>query len=54
MLGTGSPLEGPLYQAVRRLLLDSEARATMAEQSKTLARPDAAERLAAELILLAH
>ncbi len=54
MLGTGSPLEGPLYQAVRRLLLDREARATMAERSKTLARPDAAERLAAELILLAH
>jgi UDP-N-acetylglucosamine--N-acetylmuramyl-(pentapeptide) pyrophosphoryl-undecaprenol N-acetylglucosamine transferase len=54
MLGAGPAVEGPLFQAVQRLLLDREARAAMATHSRTLARPEAAERLAAELLMLAR
>ncbi len=54
MTGSGTPESGPLMEAVRHLLLDRAARATMQERSRTLARPDAAERLAAELMMLAQ
>lgn len=53
MLSEGDPREGPLFREVRRLLTDPQARAQMAQQSAALARPDAAERLADQLLELA-
>lgn len=53
MLGTGDPMDGPLFQEVRRLLTDPQARELMAQRSAALARPDAADCLADELLLLA-
>jgi UDP-N-acetylglucosamine--N-acetylmuramyl-(pentapeptide) pyrophosphoryl-undecaprenol N-acetylglucosamine transferase len=54
MLGTGPETESPLFVAVRRLLTDQTARIEMAHRSRQLARPDAAERIAAELMRLAR
>jgi UDP-N-acetylglucosamine--N-acetylmuramyl-(pentapeptide) pyrophosphoryl-undecaprenol N-acetylglucosamine transferase len=53
LLGTGRPEHGPLYQQVRRLIGDTNERSAMAAQSRALARPDAAQRLAAVLLGLA-
>jgi UDP-N-acetylglucosamine--N-acetylmuramyl-(pentapeptide) pyrophosphoryl-undecaprenol N-acetylglucosamine transferase len=53
MLGTGQPIDGPLFREVRRLLTDTEARKQMARRSAALARPDAANRIADELLQLA-
>lgn len=53
MLGAGAPTEGRLFREVQRLLLDRELRARMAQQSAALARPDAADVLADELLRLA-
>ncbi len=53
MLGTGDPREGALFTTVRQLLQDDQARATMAARSAALARPDATERIADELLRLA-
>ena len=53
MLGAGRPVEGRLFREVRRLLTDSQARERMALASAALARPDAAIRLADELLRLA-
>lgn len=50
MLGTGAPTEGPLWQAVASLLRDRERLAQMRTQSRALAIPDAAERLADALL----
>ncbi|WP_322512269.1 UDP-N-acetylglucosamine--N-acetylmuramyl-(pentapeptide) pyrophosphoryl-undecaprenol N-acetylglucosamine transferase [Chloroflexus sp.] len=54
MLGNGDPAEGPLAQAVRQLLTDGGMRKQMAARSRALARPDAAQALAAALIDLAQ
>ncbi len=53
MLGSGAPVEGPLFQVVNRLLTDQQERATMAARSRALARLDAADRLAGALLELA-
>lgn len=53
MLGSGDPLDGPLFRETKRLLTDTHARERMARQSAALARPDAADRLARELLALA-
>jgi UDP-N-acetylglucosamine--N-acetylmuramyl-(pentapeptide) pyrophosphoryl-undecaprenol N-acetylglucosamine transferase len=53
LLGSGDPREGPLWAAVQRLLKNKEARAAMAARSAALARPDAAKRIADELLRLA-
>ncbi len=53
MLGMGAAVDGPLFREVRRLLTDTQARESMAQQSAALARPDAAIRLADELLHLA-
>ncbi len=50
MLGAGAPADGPLFREIRRLLAEPEARARMAANSRALARPDAARRLA-DLVL---
>ncbi|GIV97061.1 MAG: UDP-N-acetylglucosamine--N-acetylmuramyl-(pentapeptide) pyrophosphoryl-undecaprenol N-acetylglucosamine transferase [Herpetosiphonaceae bacterium] len=52
MLGKGQPSEGPLFQELRRLLTDHDARQALAARSRALARPEAAEQLAAELLEL--
>jgi len=52
MLG-GSPEAGPLFQHIRWLLTNPGERETMAERSKALAQPDAAQRLANLLLTLA-
>ncbi|MEM8531320.1 MAG: UDP-N-acetylglucosamine--N-acetylmuramyl-(pentapeptide) pyrophosphoryl-undecaprenol N-acetylglucosamine transferase [Chloroflexota bacterium] len=49
MLGDGRPEEGPLYQAIERLLTKHEERTYMSERGNMLARPDAAQRLASML-----
>lgn len=49
MLGNGRPEEGPLYQAIQRLLTKHEERTYMSERGDMLARPDAAQRLASML-----
>ena len=54
MLGEGEPVDGPLFQAVHRLLTDRAALVAMAQRSRALARPDAAARLAGALIELAR
>ena len=53
MLGTGLPSAGPLFREVSRLLADQPGRERMAEQSRALARPDAAQSLAEALLSLA-
>jgi UDP-N-acetylglucosamine--N-acetylmuramyl-(pentapeptide) pyrophosphoryl-undecaprenol N-acetylglucosamine transferase len=53
LLGGGSPEAGPLFQHIRRLLINPGERETMAERSKALAQPDAAQRLADLLLTLA-
>ena len=53
MLGDGAPEAGPLAQAVRQLLIDHEMRRQMAVRSRALARPEAAQTLAAALMELA-
>ncbi len=47
MLGDGQAEEGPLAQAIFRVLSDTPARQQMAAQSRVLARPQAASDLAA-------
>ena len=53
MLGSGAPEDGPLFRQVQRLLIDREARERMAEASRNLARPEAADVLAAAVLALA-
>lgn len=53
MLGNGSATAGQLFREVQRLLLDKEARERMAQRSAALARPNAANALANELLRLA-
>ncbi|MFV9504921.1 MAG: UDP-N-acetylglucosamine--N-acetylmuramyl-(pentapeptide) pyrophosphoryl-undecaprenol N-acetylglucosamine transferase [Oscillochloridaceae bacterium umkhey_bin13] len=53
MLGEGQPEQGPLFQAVVRILDDNYERQRMAAQSRVLARPEAAASLAAALLGLA-
>jgi UDP-N-acetylglucosamine:LPS N-acetylglucosamine transferase len=53
MLGADDPQAGALWPVVQRLLQDHAARAAMAERSAVLARPHAAEAIAAELLRLA-
>lgn len=53
MVGDGRPQDGPLFTQVRRLLHDKHERTRMAEQSRKLARPDAARRLVDALLGLA-
>jgi len=53
MLGEGRPEAGQLFQALQRLIGDARERAKMSEQSKALAQPDAAERLADLVLALA-
>ncbi|RRR75384.1 MAG: UDP-N-acetylglucosamine--N-acetylmuramyl-(pentapeptide) pyrophosphoryl-undecaprenol N-acetylglucosamine transferase [Candidatus Viridilinea halotolerans] len=53
MIGNGLPQEGALFRAVARLLDDEPARQRMAEQSRALSRPDAAQRLAEAMFGLA-
>lgn len=54
MLGDeGRPQDGALYPAVIRLIRDKYERERMAERSRALARPDAAQHLAAALLSLA-
>lgn len=53
MLGDARPQDGPLFSQLDRLLQDNHERRRMAEQSRALARPDAAHRLADTLISLA-
>jgi UDP-N-acetylglucosamine--N-acetylmuramyl-(pentapeptide) pyrophosphoryl-undecaprenol N-acetylglucosamine transferase len=50
MLGDGRPAAGALYQAIIRLLHNEHERRHMAEQSRALARPDAARHLAQALL----
>jgi UDP-N-acetylglucosamine--N-acetylmuramyl-(pentapeptide) pyrophosphoryl-undecaprenol N-acetylglucosamine transferase len=47
-------LSDELLPTLRRLLSEREARAAMAERMQALARPDAAARLASELLALAQ
>lgn len=54
MLGTGAPVDGPLFREIRQLLTDPQARERMARNSAALARPDAAATLAATLLELAE
>lgn len=53
MLGDGRPADGPLAREVIRLLENKHERQRMAEQSRALARPDAARHLAAAISRLA-
>ncbi|MCU0494858.1 MAG: UDP-N-acetylglucosamine--N-acetylmuramyl-(pentapeptide) pyrophosphoryl-undecaprenol N-acetylglucosamine transferase, partial [Chloroflexaceae bacterium] len=53
MLGQGRPTEGPLFMHLRRLLQNRDERERMAEQSRKLAQPHAAEHLAGALLRLA-
>lgn len=54
MLGDDTrPQDGALYPAVIRLIRDKHERERMAERSRALARPDAAQHLAAALLSLA-
>jgi UDP-N-acetylglucosamine--N-acetylmuramyl-(pentapeptide) pyrophosphoryl-undecaprenol N-acetylglucosamine transferase len=50
MLGVGRPEGGALFQAVMRMLNNEHERRHMAEQSRALARPDAARHLATALL----
>ncbi len=53
MIGGGRPQDGALYQAIIRLLHNEHERRNMVEQSRALARPDAARHLAQALLGLA-
>ncbi len=53
MLGSSEPVDGPLFREVRRLLSDRQALGAMAERSRSLARLDAADRIAGALLALA-
>jgi UDP-N-acetylglucosamine--N-acetylmuramyl-(pentapeptide) pyrophosphoryl-undecaprenol N-acetylglucosamine transferase len=53
MLGAGEPSDGALFRQVSRLLDDKYERQEMAEQTRALARPDAAQALAGALLGLA-
>lgn len=53
MVGADDPRGGALWPAVQHLLTDHAACATMAERSAALARPDAADAIAGELLGLA-
>jgi UDP-N-acetylglucosamine--N-acetylmuramyl-(pentapeptide) pyrophosphoryl-undecaprenol N-acetylglucosamine transferase len=53
MLGSGRPQDGALAREVIRLLANKPERERMAEQSRALARPDAARHLAEILSRLA-
>ena len=53
LLGAGRPNAGTLFREVVRLLDDKPGRQRMAEQSRALARPDAAQSLAGALLSLA-
>lgn len=53
MLGDGDGAAGPLFREVQRLLTDHQARERMAEASRDLARPAAADVLATALLELA-
>jgi UDP-N-acetylglucosamine--N-acetylmuramyl-(pentapeptide) pyrophosphoryl-undecaprenol N-acetylglucosamine transferase len=52
MLGAGRPEAGPLFQNLLRLVEDPHQRAMMAERSRALAQPNAAQRLADLLLAL--
>jgi UDP-N-acetylglucosamine--N-acetylmuramyl-(pentapeptide) pyrophosphoryl-undecaprenol N-acetylglucosamine transferase len=52
MLGDGRPAAGPLFQNLLRLVEDPHQRAMMAERSRALAQPNAAQRLADLLLAL--
>lgn len=49
LLGDGDPEEGVLFRAIHRLIVRPEERQAMAERARSLARPDAAVRLASLL-----
>ncbi len=55
MIGAAAPSDGPLFQHLQRLLVgtENEERQRMAERCRTLAQPDAANRLAEALCNLA-
>jgi UDP-N-acetylglucosamine--N-acetylmuramyl-(pentapeptide) pyrophosphoryl-undecaprenol N-acetylglucosamine transferase len=53
MLGAGRPDEGPLFRQLQRLIGEPHERASMAQRSRQLARPDAAHQLAGLLLALA-
>lgn len=53
MLGDGQPDQGPLFRQLRQLIVDTQERASMAQRSMSLARPDAARRLAGLVLDLA-
>jgi len=53
MLGSDEPTDGPLFQEVRRLLIDTRMREEMAQRSAALAKPDADGRIADALLDLA-
>jgi UDP-N-acetylglucosamine--N-acetylmuramyl-(pentapeptide) pyrophosphoryl-undecaprenol N-acetylglucosamine transferase len=53
MLGEGAPADGPLFRQVARLLETKHERIAMAERTRALARPDAADHLAGALLGLA-
>jgi UDP-N-acetylglucosamine--N-acetylmuramyl-(pentapeptide) pyrophosphoryl-undecaprenol N-acetylglucosamine transferase len=53
MLGEGRAQHGPLFRTLQRLLTQPSERQHMAQQSRMLARPDAAHRIAGALRELA-
>lgn len=53
MLGDGQPEQGALFRQLRHLIVESSERASMAQRSHSLARPDAARRLADIVLALA-
>ncbi len=54
MLGDGDPADAPLLRDLRQLLTEPDLRAAMAQQARSLARPDAAATLAGALCDLAR
>lgn len=52
MLGSERPQDGPLFTHLQRILTDTVERQRMSEQSRALARPDAARHLAQALLAL--
>jgi UDP-N-acetylglucosamine--N-acetylmuramyl-(pentapeptide) pyrophosphoryl-undecaprenol N-acetylglucosamine transferase len=53
MLGDGQPEQGSLFRQLRHLIVESSERVSMAQRSHSLARPDAARRLAEIVLALA-
>jgi UDP-N-acetylglucosamine--N-acetylmuramyl-(pentapeptide) pyrophosphoryl-undecaprenol N-acetylglucosamine transferase len=53
MLGAGRPDQGPLMRQIQSLIVEPDERASMGTQSRSLAAPDAADRLASLLLALA-